>query len=125
MTVHFGDCDPAGVIFYPRAFELAHVAVEEFIRKKLEAEDAWFASPKHTFPVRRAEADFLGPMRPGADFHVSVSVEGIGTTSVTLAVKFADSAGTAVLCVRTIHVAVDRVSGKATSIPAEIRRKLC
>ncbi len=123
LTVRFGDCDPAGVIFYPRAFELAHAAVEEFVGAEL-GHKAWFASPKLAFPVRHAEADFHAPMKSGETFRVTVSVEEIGTTSVTFAVEFAGASAKPACRVRTVHVALDRKSGKATTLPPEIRAKL-
>lgn len=122
-TVRFGDCDPAGVIFYPRAFELAHAAVEDFIRAAY-AWDLWFASSRHAFPIRTAQADFLAPMTPGEGYRVMVAVEKIGTTSVAFAVEFADASGRATARVRTVHVALDRATGQATAIPREIRAVL-
>ena len=122
-TVRFGDCDPAGVIFYPRAFELAHAAVEEFLRAAIGG-DAWFSSAVYAFPIRHAEADFLAPMKPGETFRVRVSVQKTGTTSMTFVAEFTDSAGLTAARVRTVQVAVDRASGKAASIPAEILSKL-
>jgi 4-hydroxybenzoyl-CoA thioesterase len=122
-TVRFGDCDPAGVIFYPRAFELAHAAVEEFLRAAIGG-NAWFASPVYAFPIRRAEADFLAPMKPGEVFRAALSVERLGTTSMTFVVEFTDSAAQLAARIRTVHVAVDRTSGKAASIPPEVLSKL-
>lgn len=121
--MRFGDCDPAGVIFYPRAFELAHAAVEEFLRAAIGG-DAWFSSAVYAFPIRHAEADFLAPMKPGETFRVRVSVQQTGTTSMTFVAEFTDSAGLAAARVRTVQVAVDRASGKATAIPAEVLSKL-
>jgi acyl-CoA thioesterase FadM len=123
VILGFGDCDPAGVIFYPRIFALAHAALEEFIAATLGRE-AWFASPSHAFPVRQAEAEFFAPMRPGEEFHLAVSVEKIGTTSVVFVVAFFGVAGRAAARVRSVHVALDRGSGRPEPIPERIRATL-
>ena len=54
VTIRFEDADPAGVVFYPRAIALAHAAVENLIRCSPLGLEAWFASPTHAAPLRRA-----------------------------------------------------------------------
>jgi 4-hydroxybenzoyl-CoA thioesterase len=123
IILGFGDCDPAGVIFYPRVFALAHAALEEFLAVKVGRE-AWFASPSHAFPVRQAEAEFHAPMRPGEMFRLAVAVEKVGGTSIAFAVEFLNSDGRVAARVRSVHVALDRDSGKPAPIPGKIRSAL-
>lgn len=122
VTIRFGDADPAGAVFYPRAIELAHAAVEEMIRRSAIGWAAWFASPAHAAPLRRAEADFLLPMRPGETFTARASVHSTGETSATFLVEFLADDGRPAARVRTIHVLVDKATGRAAPLTAEIRR---
>jgi len=123
-TIRFEDADPAGVIFYPRAIALAHAVVENLIRRSPLGWDAWFASPEYAAPLRHAEADFLRPMRTGETLTARASVEKLGETSVTFLVEFLDSQGLAAARIRTVHVLIDKRSGSAIPLTAEIRSGL-
>lgn len=123
-TLAFGDTDAAGVVFYPRLLALAHEAVEDLIRQAPCGWDAWFASARHAAPIRRAEADFFLPMRPGETFDVRAAVEETGGSSVIFTVEFLDSAGRCAARVRTVHVFIARPSGERMSVPEDIRAAL-
>jgi YbgC/YbaW family acyl-CoA thioester hydrolase len=123
-TLAFGDADAAGVVFYPRLLALAHEAVEDLIRQAPCGWDAWFASVRHAAPIRRAEADFFLPMRPGEQFALHTSVEGTGGSSVIFTVEFVDQAGRIAARVRTVHVFIARPSGERIPVPDEIRAAL-
>jgi acyl-CoA thioesterase FadM len=117
----FGDADPAGVVFYPRLFALAHEAVEELIRQSPVGWESWFASPRHAAPIRHAEAEFFRPMPAGATLSVHAMAEKTGATSVVFAVEFRDGSGRCAARVRTVHVLVDRVTGRPVPLPPEWR----
>jgi acyl-CoA thioesterase FadM len=123
QTVHigFGDADPAGVIFYPRAIALAHTAVEDLLRRSPLGWDAWFASASHAAPLRRAEMDFFLPMKPGQSFEVCATVEKAGTSSITFLVEFLNAAGQTAARIRTTHVLIDKATGRPLHLTPEIR----
>ena len=121
VTIRFEDADPAGVVFYPRAIALAHGVVEDMIGQSAIGWDAWFASPTHAAPLRKAEAEFLRPMRPGERFTARAVVEKLGATSVTFLVEFRDGHGRTAAAVRTVHVLIDRATGRPAPLPPEIR----
>lgn len=124
ITIRFADADPAGVVFYPRAIALAHAAVEDLLRRSTLGWDAWFASPDYAAPLRRAEADFFLPMKPGQSFAVCASVEKMGTSSVTFLVEFLEAAGNIAARIRTVHVLVEKKTGQPLPLGAEIRSAL-
>lgn len=84
ITVRFGECDPAGVVYYPRYFDWFHRTME-----------AWFGDglghPYHQvieslgFPSVHAEADYKAPCRMGEQVTVELRVQKLGRASVTLA----------------------------------------
>lgn len=121
-NIGFGDTDAAGVIFYPRALALAHGAVENLIRCSPLGWEEWFASPKYAAPIRRAEADFFAPLRAGDAITMRVGVEHIGETSVTFGVDFLNTDGRVAARVRTVHVLLDKGTGKSAPLTAEMRR---
>jgi YbgC/YbaW family acyl-CoA thioester hydrolase len=122
-TIHlsFGDADPAGVVFYPRALALAHQAVESLLRHSSLGWENWFASPTHAAPLRRAEAEFFLPLRPGEQITARTSVEKVGKTSVTFRVDFLNTKGQTAANILTTHVLIDKATGRAVPLLDEIR----
>jgi len=124
LTIRFEDADPAGIVFYPRALALAHSAVEELIRRSALGWDAWFASNIRAAPLRRAEADFFLPMKVGESLALRATVDHLGTTSVAFAVDFLDQAGRLAARIRTVHVLIDKDTGRPVPLAPELRRAL-
>lgn len=124
LFVRFEDADPAGVIFYPRALALAHDAVEGLIRTSTLGWDGWFASPQHAAPLRRAEAEFFHPLRAGDEITVRARVEKCGNTSVTFVVELSDPKERIAARIRTVHVLIDKATGRPIALTDEIRRAL-
>ena len=119
VKINFSDCDPAGVIFYPRAMAIAHDAVEAMIADSKLGHRAWFASDQYAAPLRRAELDFFHPLHPGDNLTLLARVEKIGRTSVTFVVDFHDDSARIAATVRTVHVLIDKSTGQpAELIPA-------
>lgn len=121
IIIRFDDADPAGIVFYPRAIALAHAAVEDMIRRSALGWEAWFASPVHAAPLRRAEADFFLPMKPGQPFDVRSRVDAIGNTSVTFVVEFTDAGRRTAARIRTVHVLIDKKTGQTLPLTGEMR----
>ena len=121
VMIRFEDADPAGVVFYPRAIALAHGVVEDMIRQSALGWAGWFASAAHAAPLRRAEAEFSQPMRPGESFTARAVVEKLGETSVTFGVGFYASDGARAAQVTTVHVLISKATGRLVPLTPEIR----
>ena len=124
VTIRFEDADPAGIVFYPRAIALAHGVVEDLLRQTELGWLGWFDHHNLAAPVRHAEADFLAPMRAGEVLEARARVEKLGETSATFVVEFEGGDGTLRARVRTVHVLVDRATGKPVPLTPEIRGAL-
>jgi acyl-CoA thioesterase FadM len=120
-VVTFSDCDPAGIIFYPRAMTLAHDAVEAMIAGSSIGRDAWFASSHHAAPLRRAELDFFHPLRPGDKISLHARVEKVGRTSVTFVVDFVGPSDRRVASAQSVHVLLDQTTGHPTELTPAMR----
>lgn len=86
--VRFGHCDPAGILFFPRLFEMANEAVEDWFAEAL----GMSFNDLHVVrglgvPTARFEADFPAASRLGETLVLSVAVERIGRSSATLRVR--------------------------------------
>ena len=69
VRIEWGDCDPAGIIFYPRYFEIFDAAVAALFERALgltklqQLKQFDFAG----YPLARTQARFLKPTRFGDD----------------------------------------------------------
>lgn len=121
LVIRFDDADPAGVVFYPRAVALAHGVVEDMIRGSSLGWEAWFASPVHAAPLRRAEADFFHPLRAGQTVTARAGVAEIGETSVTFLVEFLAEGEAVAARFRTVHVLIAKNTGRPVPLTEAMR----
>ncbi|MEL6205098.1 MAG: thioesterase family protein [Pseudomonadota bacterium] len=60
QTVRFQHCDPAGIVFYPRYYEMLNLTVERFFERQLGHSFNRLHTELHvTVPTVRIETDFL------------------------------------------------------------------
>ncbi len=121
IVIRFEDADLAGIMFYPRAVARAHEVVEEMIRHSSLGWNAWFASPQHASPLRHLEADFRAPMHAGGKYVVKAEVERLGETSVTFLTEFYDEARCLVARIRTVHVLIEKSTGRPIPLTDTMR----
>ncbi|WP_370398891.1 acyl-CoA thioesterase [Sulfitobacter sp. JB4-11] len=80
----FRHCDPAGIVFYPRYFEMMNDTVEAFFDQVL----AFPFSKMHQtsgIPTVEINTTFSAPSRLGDDLEISLTCTKIGRTSLGLA----------------------------------------
>jgi 4-hydroxybenzoyl-CoA thioesterase len=83
IEVRFGDCDPAGIVYYPALYHYCHVAFEETWPVALGGSYATFVRVERLgFPTVHVETDFECPVRYGDTVRMSVSVPRVGRSSV-------------------------------------------
>ncbi|MFZ3583086.1 acyl-CoA thioesterase [Loktanella sp. DJP18] len=81
-SVMFQHCDPAGIVFYPRYFEMMNAVVETFFDTAL----GWSFRDMHTIdkvgvPTGRIAAEFHAPSRLGDTLDWKLSFSRIGGAS--------------------------------------------
>jgi 4-hydroxybenzoyl-CoA thioesterase len=83
--VRFADVDHAGIVYYPRFFDLFHVAFEEFFRARLGPRGYLDVLDRRRlgFPAVRAACDYRAPLRFGDDASIALTVTRVGARSVT------------------------------------------
>lgn len=83
IEVRFGDCDPAGIVYYPALYHYCHIAFEEAWRGPLGTPYPDLVTRERLgFPTVHVETDFLSPARYGDTIAVEVSVTRVGASSV-------------------------------------------
>ena len=125
--VEFGDTDMAGIMHFSNFFRFMEAAESDFLRS-LGLSVSWFADGvKLGFPRVSATCDFQKPAKFQDVLTIAVTLEKLGTKSVSYRFDFSNQRGeplavgriTAVCC-RTLGP--DHV--ESLEIPADIRAKL-
>jgi 4-hydroxybenzoyl-CoA thioesterase len=77
VRIRWGDCDPAGIIFYPRYFEIFDNAIATLFERALGiTKHEMFAAYEFAgWPLVRTHARFLKPTRFGDDVEVETGVK--------------------------------------------------
>ena len=88
IQIEFNHCDPAGIVFYPRYFEMVNSVIENFFADVVGRS---FASmhfgADNGVPTVAIEAAFQRPSRLGEKVRFTLRVEKIGGSSVKLWVE--------------------------------------
>lgn len=85
MAVRFGDCDPAGIVYFPRFFDFFHQAMETWFSVLGHPYEEVITGRKIGFPAVHTEADFRRPSRFGEAIDVVLRVEQLGAKSIRFA----------------------------------------
>lgn len=83
IQIEFNHCDPAGIVFYPRYFEMTNSVVENFFADVVGRSFAQMhGTVQNGVPTVALQATFLAPSRLGDKVLFSLGIVAIGHTSV-------------------------------------------
>lgn len=121
QKVLFRHCDPAGIAFFPRCFEMVNDVVEAFFADRLD----WPFEALHrdgAVPTATIETDFRAPSRHGDRLTFTLAIERLGKTSMTYAMT-AEADGEPRFKIRATLVHVD-ANGRPTAWPEPVRARI-
>jgi 4-hydroxybenzoyl-CoA thioesterase len=125
VRVRFGDCDPAGIVFYPRYFDMFNSLVEDWHREALEFSFTEIVTNRGWgLPTVHLEVDFVAPSRFGEVLSATLWVRVIGTTSMTLEILLRGPDGTDRVRGTVVLVLIDRRVTRSIPIPQEVRARI-
>jgi 4-hydroxybenzoyl-CoA thioesterase len=77
VRIEWGDCDPAGIIFYPRYFEIFDASTAALFERALGITkfEMFKTLPFVGFPLVRTRAKFIKPTRFGDDVTVDSTIK--------------------------------------------------
>lgn len=88
IQIEFNHCDPAGIVFYPRYFEMTNSVVENFFAEVLRYPFARIHIEEHFgVPTVRIETDFHAPSRLGDQVVFELEIVRLGRSSVTFLIR--------------------------------------
>lgn len=82
IPVEFNHCDPAGIVFYPRYFEMTNSVVENFFADVGGHSFARMMAEGQGVPTARLETNFHAPSRLGDRLEFTLVVTRIGGASI-------------------------------------------
>ena len=92
-TVRFSEVDAAQVMYFSRAYEVAHEAFEELMTAAGFAPSVSFVAGKWGMPLVHTEADYRRPWRLGERVHVHAEVAEAGERNILFEYRFIDDDG--------------------------------
>lgn len=121
FQVRLQDTDATGVLYFPRQFQMAMEAFEEFLKHRGYSLRQLLES-NYLMPVVHAEGDYLAPVMVGDVLEVRLRVGRMGQSSLTLDYQIHDeSRGSDVGKVQIVHVVVDKQTRESVPIPDFLR----
>ena len=130
VEVRFGDCDPAGIVHFPRFFHLFHEAMETWFSAGLGLSYAGLIlGRKLGFPAVHSEADFKVPCALGDSITVELRVACLGRSSIGLEYVVRGDTGDLRLTGASTCVVMDLDPAspdfrRAVAIPDELRARI-
>lgn len=125
VRVHFADCDPAGIVFYPRYFEMINGVVEEWFADALDWSFTHMVMErKEGLPTVNINCQFLSPSQMGDILDFELSLTALGKSSCTVVIE-AFNQGAPVLKATHVLVYISQENeGKGLAIPASLRQRM-
>ena len=122
QRIRFGQCDPAGIVFYPQYFVLFNALVEDWVSDALGIPYAELLGPRGVgLPTVSLQTDFKAISRMGDEVTLGLQVDRLGTRSLTLALDCLGADGQERVRARKVLVTTSLQSHKAIDLPADLR----
>lgn len=122
IAIEFNHCDPAGIVFYPRYFEMTNSVVENFFAAELGYSFARMMRTGQGVPTARLECDFRAPSRLGDLLRFELNALRLGGSSVALALLASCAGELRLTCAITL-VWVN-AAGRPQPWPDDLRARL-
>ena len=127
VRIEWGDCDPAGIIYYPRYFTIFDACTSALIERALGMRkiDYLKAYDFTGHPLVNADSRFLLPTRFGDEVTIETAVTAIRRSSFDVQHRLLRAGELAVECLETRVWTFTDASGriKGVPVPEEIRAK--
>jgi 4-hydroxybenzoyl-CoA thioesterase len=128
LTVEWGHCDPAGIVFNPRFFEYFDWSTSLLVRERLGVEKAAMRTIYGVagIPLVDTRATFHRPARYGDEIEIVTAVARVGRSSFEIEHKLFNKGELAVEARETRVWVVEEAGGRLKSrpMPDDVVRRL-
>ena len=116
LRVRMRNTDATGYLFFSDQFTLALEAFEEFLLSMDKIVEG-----QMEMPIVHAEADYKKPVKLADPLKIQLGIENLGNTSFSVLYLLRNHVDEEVGRVRIVHVYVDPIMKKPTSLPLKLR----
>ncbi len=122
VQIRFSHCDPAGIVYFPHYFNMFNGLIEDWYTEELGVNYAELVlHDQHGFPFVHIETDFKIPSRMGEVLDLTLLIERIGRSSLTLVIV-GHHDGVERLRARTVTAMMSLASRRSVELPANLRQ---
>jgi 4-hydroxybenzoyl-CoA thioesterase len=124
QRVRFSHCDPAGIVYFPEFFDLAHATMEDWFREGLGHPLPQLIRERRVgTPTVRIECEFLKPLSMGDMLRYELQVAKLGRASLGLRYS-GKKDGVEHLRIAQTIVFMSLDTNSAVPIPDEVRARM-
>jgi 4-hydroxybenzoyl-CoA thioesterase len=123
-AIRFSQCDPAGIVFFPQYLVMVNDLNEEWVGTLIGAPYADLIGRRRIgLPTVSLQCEFSAISRMGERVTLGLSVERLGTKSITLrhGCRLGDESR---MSVRQVLVTTDLDTHRAVEVPADLREAI-
>ncbi len=129
ITVEWGDCDPAGIVYYPAYFKWCDQATYRlFLKAGLRRDDTSTGQWREGTPLVAAECSFRRASQTGEKLVIESHIEKFGRSSFTIRHVFRDMTGAVAAEGSETRIWArkegDARSLKSIAIPEDVKHRL-
>jgi 4-hydroxybenzoyl-CoA thioesterase len=123
VAIRFSHCDPAGIVYFPHYFDMFNGVIEDWYVERLGVDYAdLILNDRHGFPFVHIETDFRIPSRMGEHLDLTLLIERIGRTSLSLVIV-GHLAGVERMRARLVTAMVSLETHRSVDMPSALRDK--
>lgn len=123
LKVRFADVDPAGIVFYPRYFEMLNAVLEDWFADMGADFAAMHLTRRIGVPTVKLECEFMAPGMLGDELSVAVRPTRIGRSSCNIEYGITGG-GVDRIRASAVLVCMDLDRQKAVEWPQDIRERI-
>jgi len=124
VPVRFSHCDPAGIVYFPHYFDMFNGLIEDWYGQELGYDYAeLIMGNRYGFPFVHIECDFKVPSRIGETIDLTLLVERIGRSSLSITIV-CHRDGLERLRARMVTAMILLQTGKAVELPQALRDRI-
>ena len=124
QPVRFGHCDPAGIVYYPRYFEMLNELIEDWFAQALGLPFAVLIAQRGAgMPTAQLDTRFLRVSRHGDVLQQRIHIERLGGSSIQLRIVFVGDDGPRVEF-RQVLVCTSLATHQPQALPDDLRAAL-
>ncbi len=122
VQIRFSHCDPAGIVYFPHYFNMVNGLIEDWYTEELDVNyHDLIIHDQHGFPFVHVDTDFKIPSRMGEKLDLTLLIEKIGRSSLTLVIV-GHKDGIERLRARTVTAMMSLKTRRSVELPPALRQ---